>query len=99
MCLFVKGYNGTLGPSKAVVPRVFELIVKQQKQFFDRYEGSLSGTHLSADHHHNVPGRLQEKDTFNGRKFAPINGLHTVMNERHQFISHRWTATTSNDER
>jgi len=82
-----------------VVARVFEFIVKQQKQFFNRYEGGLLGTHLSTDHHHNVPGRMQEIDEYNKKKFVPINGLHTVMNERHQFISHRWTHTTSNEER
>jgi len=97
--LYHIGYNGTLGPSKALVATVFEDIVNQQRQFFNRYEGGLVGTHLSADHHHNVPGRIHFTDKFSNKKFAGIHGLHTVMNERNQIISHRWTATTTNDER
>src|SRR5450759_3657580 len=96
--LYHIGYNGTLGPSKALVATVFEDIVNQQRQFFNRYEGGLVGTHLSADHHHNVPGRIHFTDKFSKKKFAGIHGLHTVMNERHQIISYRWTATTTNEE-
>ena len=93
------GYNGTLGPSKGVAGTIFMFIVNQQKGFFNRYEGGLVGTHLSADHHHNVPGRMHVTDQATGQKFAPVHGIHTVMNEKNQYVSHRWTATTSNDER
>ncbi|KAK8935042.1 hypothetical protein KSP39_PZI013968 [Platanthera zijinensis] len=38
-------------------------------------------------------------DEFNGRKFAPVAGLHSVMNERQQILSHQFTSTTGNAER
>ena len=64
-----------------------------------RLEGASIGRQLSADHHPNVPGRMQVTDPHNGRRFAPIEGAHTVMNERQQYLSHLFTSTVNNSER
>ena len=93
------GYNSTLGPSECHIGNIINYIVAQQQPFFNRLEGAITGLHLSADHHHNAPGRMQVTDRFNGQKFAPIEGLHAVMTERQQVASHQFTATTNNAER
>ena len=38
-------------------------------------------------------------DQFEGQKFAPINGIHHVVNEKQQIMHHQWIFTTKNDER
>jgi hypothetical protein len=78
---------------------IFNMIVQTQKPFYRRYEGSIIGTRLSADHHHNIPSRMLLKDPFNRAKFTLVHGLHAVMTERQQYASHTWTATTNNLER
>ncbi|KAK8936811.1 hypothetical protein KSP39_PZI011866 [Platanthera zijinensis] len=92
------GYNGTLGPVESTLTGLVNDCIARQLPFFNRMEGAITGTHLSADHHHNVPGRMKLTDEFNGRKFAPVAGLHSVMNERQQILSHQFTSTTGNAE-
>jgi hypothetical protein len=93
------GFNSTLGPSGTHVTDIFNHIIALNQQFFCRMEGAIIGSQLSTDHHHNVPVRMQVTDPHNGKRFAPIEGLHTVMNERHQYLSHVFTATVTNIER
>ncbi|KAK8943037.1 hypothetical protein KSP39_PZI009342 [Platanthera zijinensis] len=93
------GYNGTLGPVESTLTSLVNDCIARQLLFYKRMEGAITGTHLSADHHHNVPGRMKLTDEFNGRKFAPVAGLHSVMNERQQILSHQFTSTTGNAER
>jgi hypothetical protein len=92
------GFNTTSGPSRQIAVSIFEAITSQQKKLFQRFEGDLVGSHLVTDHHHNVPARIQVDDPTTGQKFAPIDGLFAVMNERHQIIAHRWTNSTTNEE-
>jgi hypothetical protein len=93
-----KGFNNTLGPLHQQAVILFEIIANQQKVFIQRYEGGIVGTHLAADHHHNVPARLQIDDESTGQKLIPVDGIFTVMNERHQVLAHRWTYSISNKE-
>jgi len=92
------GFNGTSSPSRQIATSIFEAITSQQKKFFQRFEGGLIGLHLVADHHHNVLTRIQVDDPTTSQKFASIDGLFTVRNERHQIIAHQWTNSTINEE-
>ena len=94
-----KGYNGTLGPSRVQCSDVYPIVVTQQLSFFNRVQGGLVATHLSADHHHHVPSRVMITDPFSGQKFSPIHGLFEVMNEKQQIIIDIWTSSTTNHER
>ena len=93
------GFNSTLGPSGTHVTDIINHIIALNQQLFCRMEGAITGSQLSGDHHHNVPRRMQVTDPHNGKRFAPIEGLHTVMNERQQYLSHVFTATVTNSER
>ena len=94
-----KGFNGTLGPSRAAALAIYEHIISKQQPFFDRFEGGIVGKVFSADHHHNVPSRIKVTDPFSGRQFSPVDGMHEIMNEKQQIVHHLWTKTTKADER
>jgi hypothetical protein len=53
---------------------------------------------LAIDHHQNVLARFQIKDESTRQKFFPINGIFTMMNERHQVLPHQRTYSTKNKE-
>lgn len=46
-----------------------------------------------------MPARLQIDDESTGQKFSLIDGIFTVMNERHQVLAHRWTYLINNKKR
>ena len=93
-------YNGTLGPSEKHIADLFYEIVAIHKPFWDRYMGGVTGEKICADHHHNVPARIKVADiSFDGKKFAPINGFHGIMSERRQVLSMIATISTTAEER
>ncbi|KAK8947646.1 hypothetical protein KSP40_PGU016597 [Platanthera guangdongensis] len=89
----------TLGPVESTLIYLVNDCSHRQLPFSNRMDCAITWTHLSVDRHHNVPGRMKLTQEFNGKKFAPFNGLHSVMNERQQILSHQFTTTTDNAER